>query len=351
MNRTILIIFAVLLLTSCRKDFDFEKAKTNIVLKGKGKEFAQAFEDLFGAPSNKCTWTMVKQASATLRLDGNEGNCDIKVMTADPRINSEKCFLLATYKNVSTSQPLEFDYPVGLNSVFVSATAKDGTYTGMADVEDLANQKEIVLKKDDTFTMSEVKKMHYTLLFEAFTGGTLDFDYNDVVLDLEYARGEESMNVTLRAVGNSYNTRIAYQREKQDEDIFTEAHKALGYPVMYNYATEENIFYILNTGVNNSGRKATATVTLGSDKDKSICEVAANIIAYIMENDKKEDVVVKYALSSTPGQPNPEALLLSIPDWNYSREEMPIHVMYYDFLYWIKDPESNPYWSGYYWAI
>lgn len=353
----LIISFCILALLaeSCREDFDFEAHYQHKLDKLEDR-FAKAFETAYGKSTSKeMTWATVVEDSITIDTDYLDPiPYSIRFYTPAPEATPEKRYLLAEYSEImgrSGKHTLAVDYPSGMSNILVSAVNSDGIgYTFSVKLK-AEEPHEVVFAKFLASKITDYPAMRYTLAFEGFTSNGLDFDYNDVVLELEYVRGlTKEMRVILKAAGNDCHTRVSYRRPTKDpkvwvdEDIFEETHAAIGYPAIYNFATDKNIYYVLNTGINDSGRSTDIFVDLEEDEGKSIVTIAQRFYAYFRLDDTKKELGDCYHLPDYTGARHPEALLIAEPDWTWAPEGQAIHVRYYRFKDWITDPKSQPQW-------
>lgn len=344
------LLFLCLIFASCR-DHNFNVDDKLSQLNKNEKSFAKDFEDFYGEYSKENTWQTANTGKIGIDLSELPNTAyDILVFTSNPKGKTKNCYLLTEKKGVSGNTTLDFDYPAGINAVFVSAMAGDGTfYTEKLSLNN-STQPETITFKTSTIAenIGEYSPMVYSICIEAYINDKLDFDYNDVVLEVEYVRGRPNAEVTLVAVGNDCNTRILYRisgtnSKKEEETLFEEAHAALGYPAIYSYATDKNEYLILNTGINETGRTAHTTLDLKTDIGASIVTIAPKFIIGIMADDKDEKTLKEYNIAHMKNMAA-TGLLIAAPHWNYLPEGMSIDVLYYKFAYWIADPSTYKLW-------
>lgn len=346
----ILVCVAIVALASCKTDREDPKINPYIKLNDKQKVFAEKFDKIYGETSKEMTWMTADASSVNINLANLSGNYTIQIYTDDPTADTQYSYVLAEYKGVAggRSHTIDFDYPVDLNYAYVSAIGADGkTYTGRFSLKD--SETSVNIGNTPDVSWKSRPAMHYCLEFEGYNSPEgCDFDYNEVVLDLEYVRGRSNIGITLCAAGASCHTSLGYRRETNKKDylddvIFEEVHEALGFPAVYSYATGKNIYYILNTGLNDISNTVTRTLALGEDEGHSICEIAPKIRMYLRVDDTTTDVN-EYHIPEEEGSHCPEALLLAVPDFNWTPEGMSIHVQYSRFPYWVAFPDEYPLW-------
>ncbi len=352
----ILACFATVLCSACKTDRE-DPAKTPYIrLDDHQKVFAKEFDEYYGEPTSDMTWMTAAPGEASVNLSALSGKYTVQFYTDDPTTDTANSYVLAEYQNVAggSAHTLAYDAPIGLDYVYVSAIGSDGkTFTGRFAQKD-AN-KSVNIGNNADVSWKSRPAMHYFLEYEGYNSpeGT-DYDYNEAVLDLEYVRGRSTIQITLRAAGASCHTSIGYRRETNkkdyvDDKIFDEIHEALGYPAIYSYATGKNLYYILNTGLNDTGKTAIKTLALGEDEGLSICEIAPKFHLYLKLDDSKDEVI-EYHIPTEVGSHCPEALLLAVPNFNWTPEGMSIHVQYSRFPYWVAFPDEYPLWYTTVWG-
>ena len=355
MRKVVLYSLIILAFAACRNhDFDFEE-KYVPPLNEVEQQLADMFSAKYGTPSKSVTWMTAKEDTAYVDMSSLDRNVHytVRFYTSNPVIDNRNCYLLAEYPAVRGGEAeayvMPFDRPLGLKYIYVSAIEPNGTgYTYKMNAED-ADQHDVYLAKILPNPIPSRQAMRYTIGFEGLTAEGIDFDYNDVVLEVEYVRGHSDARVILKAAGNSCNTKVIYRhilskKKHYDDVLFEETHAAIGYPAIYNFATKKNIYYILNTGINDSKRTAETVLELNEDEGKSICEIAPNFISFFKIDDKEKGDGESYFLPDYKGCTHPEALLLAVPDWNWSPEGMAVHVQHMQFRNWVKEPEKYPLW-------
>ena len=321
------------------------------------REFALAFTSVYGKVAKDITWMTATNDTVTVDLANLDENRSytIQVYTADPRTSADYCYLLAEYGNIKggTKSDFEFDYPTGLQTVYVSAVSSKGeTYTVGMDVE---SDKQVMFDGrniDKTFYYHE--PMRYRIIYEGTIGDDdFDFDYNDLVIEVEYVRGQTSAVVKVLAVGCEWPVRLALRRSAtlengEDEDLFKEVHEALGFAGTYDYYSGLYTYLSLNTGRNYTSNVARTVVSLNSsDLNISITRFAYQFFTYFAEPaDKsgKEDVIKPACIPQRPGSQSPQAILIADPTWEWVYETVKLSASYSLFRYWIDTPSEYPLW-------
>lgn len=358
MKKLYLSIFALFLITSCRSDFDINKEIAPQT--DSQKAFEVEFSKIYGTVSPEITWMTV--SSDTIYPDlsaiGAEAGCRIKIFTSDPRKNEDFCYMLADYPDVQNLQTLPFDHPIGLNKVFVSAVLANCSYTKAVTLAD--KEEHTVLLSEDGFEemLPEIKPMSYLLCFEGFTEydkekAPLDFDYNDVVAEIEFVNGRKTAGIKVLAAGCECAAQLVFrkngnQKKGDDEILFEEVHEALGFPGIYDYVEKRTVYYCLGTGSNSPLKYGSTTLDIENLKIPSITYLATMVFANftIKAPKRKDDKTTSSFLPAAKGANYPQAILVADPTWKWVREKMLISVAHSPFRVWIKSPEERPFWYG-----
>lgn len=320
-------------------------------------DFAKEFTRLYGVVSADMSWMTVAANTAKLDLNSLTGSFTIRVYTTDPRQDSNNCYLLAEYPDVSGERvaDIPYDFPLGLQNIYISAISQEGnTYTTHISTtgENIASFDGL---QPDT-VMHDHKTMAYRICYEGFTDGTaaLDFDYNDVVAEIEYVRGREDVLVNVLAAGCECAAKLVYHLgndpQKGDEIVlFEEIHDALGFPGWFDHGYNRMHYPVLNTGVIIANDYATANFTISNYQCESITQIAPKLFAYftIPSNNKKDTEKTTSAyIPSTLGSQHPQAILIADPTWEWVHEAMLFSASYSLFRSWIADPGKTPFWYG-----
>jgi len=345
----IYIIIAGLLISCEESELDAELKKQNRTVAD--VEFSNLFVETYGNISSETSWILAENKSISVDLSAlSNGSYTIQISTTDPRYLRPDCFLLAEYKNVSGSQTITFDIPLGLNNVYVSAIDNSGngylTRISTNEQSISINSKAIEYKVSE----KEIPGMTYIIGFETYKDGT-DFDYNDIVLGVQYVSGNSTAKVALLAVGCRIPVKVCYQRisnsEKSKlETLWEEAHDAVGYPPYYDMTKDAYVYDAFNTGWNTISNTPIASIDMTSF-ETSILDLAPNLRTVFNPDDKAPHT--SYA-PSDKGSKYPEAICIANQNWAWPSEESEIGVVYADFKNYVNNPKAYPHWSDGLWA-
>lgn len=348
------------MLSACRNQIDIEKvfypAPTD-----PQKAFADEFTSMYGLVAQDLSWITVSDVAIKIDLEDLDSNksFDLKFYTANPTLDIDYCFLLAEYNGLKggTIQELQIDIPTGLNYIFASAVSGENdsyiTYSKILE-EDVPS----FVFSSETKTQDELLEqpnMKYRICYEGFTGDeTLDFDYNDVVAEIEYVRGQDKAVINVLAAGCRCAAKIAYHigpyPEKGEEiTLFEEIHDALGFSGWFDNGYQHMTYPVLNTGLNTTDKIGSKTLDFDQNKGESITKIAPKLFVYFtisISKNKKDDTVTTAFIPSRPGSQYPQAILIADPDWKWPREGMLLSADYSQFRFWLAQPEKYPFWYG-----
>lgn len=355
MKKVLFYILTLACVYSCHTDIDIDELITPQTKPQKA--FETEFTKKYGTVSPELSWMTVSSDTLLADLSGLESDSfTIQVYTADPCADLDYCYLLAEYNNVSGNKDIVFDYPSGLNNVYVSAIDADNrSYTSRIDTRIEEEHKVAFDPESPDSVHFENKPMGYLMAFEGFTGDEegLDFDYNDVIVEIGYVRGRDSLDVKAVAVGCDCAVQLAYRRKGntesgEDEIIFEEVHDAMGYEALYDYVLKRLVYLKLNTGINKAPKKPVATTYLKELVNASITDIAPKIFAtFTIPATKPKDETSSTAfLPAKKGVNYPQAILVADPTWEWAREGLLLSAAYSQFRPWIYGPEGNELWYG-----
>lgn len=358
--RRLLFLTALTMLSACRNQIDIEKvfypAPTN-----PQKAFADEFTSMYGAVAQDLSWMTVSDISVKTDLSGLESNktFDMKFYTANPTENSGSCFLLAEYSGLKGGivHDLQIDIPIGLNYVFASVISEGNecytTYSALSTEEITTfdfNSDNLLLGK-----LQEQPNIKYRICYEGFTGDeNLDFDYNDVVAEIEYVRGRDNATISVLAAGCRCAAKLVYHLgpypEKGEEiTLFEEIHDALGFPGWFDNGYQHMTYPVLNTGLNATEKIGTTILNLNQTIGESFTRIAPKLFVYFTistSKNKKDDTVTTAFIPARPGIQYPQAILIADPSWRWPREGMLLSADYSQFRFWIVEPEKYTFWYG-----
>lgn len=342
------LVLGLFALISCREDIDIDDKIHPAT--GIENKFEKLFVERFGSVSDDITWMTAESFSASVDLSGLPSvSYELLFSTADPRYGRNYCYLLAAFRNVQggSTSTFDIDVPSGLKYVYVSAVATSGESYTKRIVTGVGNAVKLPSESNGQF--KEPAPMQYRICFDGYSTATPDFDYNDVVIDVVRVRGRGETTVILRAVGNSKHTKVSYRRNAESKNpteivLFEEAHEILGYPGTYNFNTDDVEYYILNSGINNSGRTAETTLLLDEEENASITDIIQNFYACY---DQEPDNLAR--VPSKKGSNYPMAFMIADASYRWPVEGRNIGVEYDTFEGWIANPIQNPMWYGAQW--
>lgn len=356
MRKICLFILSVLSLVSCRNQIDFDDLKE--IKSSDQTLFAEEFTARYGTVSPDITWMTASCDTIQADLSAlNAGQYTIQVFTSDPDANADNCYLLAEYTNQTGGSVVDvvYDHPTGLKNVYVTATSDD-SIRYVATVENAVGPTACEFDPEVSFVRPrQYKPMGYLICFDGFTGDEkLDFDYNDVIVEVQYVRGRSEATILTRAAGSNCAAKVVYHRsgdvsDSSHEDVlFEEIHESMGYEGVFDYVLKHLVYVKMNTGVNKAPMTATATLDLGSDAGLSILSIAPKFITYftIRAEKKKDEKTTSAFIPLKSGAQYPMAILVADPTWQWAQETILLSSAHSTFNLWIYDPSKYPLWYG-----
>lgn len=341
-----LLLFG-LAISSCSEDRD--PIELELAKSGRTKVdhvFSQLFEKEFGSIADDVSWTMVSEIAAEISIDGINNIQNICVYTTDPRMMREDCFLLAKYSIQASKTSINYDYPSGLENVYIAAINAEGKGY-LKRISTSRNANITFLESDISFDNSKlsIPPISYRIGYETFLEGEPDFDYNDVVVELRYVRGTGDASVKLLAAGCSIPAQVCFQEDdsyvnKNLTVLFEEVHESFGYPPYYDMAKDRLVYDIFNTGLNPVKKFPAVSFSL-SDSEMSAARIIPRLKAIFLPEEKHPQI------SYVPielGSKYPEAICVSYPYWTWPVEEEQLSGAYPIFKNFVSSGKGGLYW-------
>ena len=352
------LLLSVLSLESCRNDVDLEDLRYPV--NETQQRFEEEFTYMFGEVSPDVSWMTARRNEVTVDLSKFKSGESYKVQffTDDPHFRYNYCYLVAEHTGVKGGQKekLDYDYPTGLKNMFVSVIAADGrNYTQRIRTEEDRTETVTFDPDRNEDKILEHEPMRYRIGYEGFIeeGKRLDFDYNDVVAELVYVKGEPTATVNVLAVGCECAAQIKYLRIKNGkenwETVIEEAHASMGIRGIYDYVVGYVTYVNLNTDKNFSQTIGTATFDLKDDAGKSVTDIAPRLyVDFTLKPDKEgKGETTSSSVPQRSGVQYPQGVLVADPNWQWVDEGIRLSAKYAgygDFYNWMLDPASYPFW-------
>ena len=258
---TYILSFVLVLLVGCRADFNWDYEVLN--------DYQKAFIDRFGWPESRQNWNTTKSFKVAI-TDEAGGVGTVKVLSANPLEDTKRSYVLGKYLAVmDDGLTVTCEGPYTLQNIFVSIE-KDGTYAIKGadckdkdevaidfEADDFKPLSDEVDDKSVSDILSSVSKMSYIFGFEVNDTVRDNIDFNDVVLEVVHASGEDVVDVKLRAVGAKEQMSVIYDSPEGKVTLFDDVHYAFGYhnthilinvdSVSHNYRSPK-VYYNLHVG-------------------------------------------------------------------------------------------------------
>lgn len=346
-------------LFSCHNDIDVEEVRHSYT--ETQKQIRTKFTDRFGEVSASHSWMNIDECRLTVEMPAGtlSSDCLARIYTTDPRQDRTDCYILAEKKGLKAGTDCEiaYDAPIGLKYVYVVVTDGNNSYVVRATN---GKDSKVVLSSNDLYgSRLNDKAMEYILCYETIlTKDSVytDFDYNDVVISLEYVRGRDHANVRLCAAGSNEAVCVDFVRSnrqtlgKGDETLFEECHTSFGMPPFYSYMDKKDIYYELNTGRYQMTNKPSYKLSLDEFQDCSAKEVISRLFVSF-KSGKDNKTVNTYFIEPENGSSMPTGICVPQPVWSWSKEGVSIDKHCINFADWIKDSRENPFWYDATWLI
>ena len=168
----------------------------------------------------------------------------------------------------------------------------------------------------------------YLFAFEDMTS-TDDFDFNDVVLAVDYVCGQHEATVTLLAAGTSQQTSVQYD----GSELFAEVHRAFGVET--------------TTSVNTGRYTYSGTlpgITLDVPEDYSVVASAHGFSIVTTDTDEQTHTIALPAVSGSV----PQCIVIRGGSWEWPAETQNITACYPQFADWAADHTQTS-WSSAVW--
>lgn len=316
---SIILSCLLLALSGCRSDFDWKTSRLS--------DFGQTFVVSYGWPDSRQNWNTAMQYSVTVSIE-QAGSWNVKMFTADPVSDTEKSYLLGNYKIVADGSVKDFtvDGPYTLQTLCVGI--EDGNYFALKSIE--PSETGAV---DVSFETSELKrgripsvdKMSYFIAYEVVDSAKNYLDYNDVVIEVVHASGEDVADVKLRAVGAKEEMSVVYKYDDKDETLFENVHGAFG-------AHKTSVYINVENGTHNF-RAPIVYKNLRVEEDFSIYNDADRFAVRIKGKKDVHEFSMWPNIQEYLGTP-PYAFLVANPKWDWASEGRALEEKMLSFPYW-----------------
>lgn len=300
--------------------------------------YENAFNELFPNIDPNHTWCTT--ASHELKITTSQPS-DIWVFTA----NGDE--LLAHYSNIDGTDRIVYDVNVRDRYVIVSDGNQSYKVTPDSEVSFAAQTRTGYGPEDNLENVIDwnAGPCPYYFFFEDL-GADADFDFNDIVLKVEYTPGETTATVTLMAAGGTLPVKVSYvpsgalDATSGTGVLFEEAHASFG------AASEIPVNVNAKDGVDG---KSCAPVTLTVPNYYS---VARHLQSFVVEVEDRRISATPHSLTSDDNIPR--VIVFRNHDnednagWSYpwADENQPITTVYPQFYAWVAY-QKNTNWPNY----
>ena len=329
------VLMGVLLFSSCANDDQLGVDKYNAYKENFEKVFAQIHP---GQNFN------TQQTLAIQSTTGKQGNYTLKVYDGAPGKKSTS--LLGKFENLNGTSVSTVKVGVSKSLKNIYCVADDGSTSRLATVKITPKGDAIPDFEDIPInipTNGPTNANTVTIAFEDL-GATDDFDFNDVVITVDYVTGERTATVTLLALGGVLPVRLSYVSRTADfsKELFEgkELHEAMG----YDTKTMINTNCETTGGVTGVDNVAPITDEITVPADFNIAEDGAPFVIFVNDQEGQRQITADTEAGKTP-----QVLVLgkfyseqgSTYSWVWPKEKTPINTAYPTITNWLQnDPDD-----------
>ena len=329
------VLMGVMLFSSCANDDQLGVDKYNAYKENFEKVFAQIHP---GQNFN------TQQTLAIQSTTGKQGNYTLKVYDGAPGKKSTS--LLGKFENLNGTSVSTVKVGVSKSLKNIYCVADDGTTSRFATVKITPKGDAIPDFEDIPMnipTNGPTNANTVTIAFEDL-GATDDFDFNDVVITVDYVTGERTATVTLLALGGVLPVRLSYVSRTADfsKELFEgkELHEAMG----YDTKTMINTNCETTGGVTGVDNVAPITDEITVPADFNIAEDGAPFVIFVNDQEGQRQITADTEAGKTP-----QVLVLgkfyseqgSTYSWVWPKEKTPINTAYPTITNWLQnDPDD-----------
>lgn len=327
------------------------------------------FVSTFGLPDTQQDWSTITPVKLNVAVP-SDGVYTLYVTSKPLNSQEQKNYLVAHYDQIvgdGSVKTINFDYPKGYKHAYVSLLTE-----GM----ELLKTEHIVINEgvaDATFSSISaasatpstratnggnynLTKPSYVIALEDL-GGSLDWDFNDVVFAVKYTAGESSAEFELRAAGGTLPAVIKFARESITFNRQTDVHKAFGDDEgdirvnveISNAYLSSKAYELIKDKKKTVADLPKATVSVGNYMTMS--ELLAQVSIQITQASGEQTTIAaprNYADKAADGANVPQAILIGKDDWQWPAEGQSIANAYSDFPAWVTDASLTD-WYGQAW--
>lgn len=306
------------MLASCTNE-SLESTETD-----KKNDFTSAWLKRFGLIDPAQTWNTAEKVKINVDTDVLGADGTLYLYEKDPSTGAR------SIARISEPGDYTVDIYRGTEKLFGRVYNEAGDFVELSYALSADSRSEVAPISRASSTETVENKYGRWLIAAEDLGVADDYDFNDVVIAIDYQAGDNQVTVTPMAAGGIYETKVYYK------DVFLfETHQALGSP-----AKKTGSYAMLNTSAyTKEGKSVTVTVDDDFDitKDMGGFHIVVNIPKSKVENETVNVAAPEAGLS-------PQMLLLPY-DWCWPAENVRIDVAYPNFKNWNKDASNFDFWQ------
>ena len=327
------VLMGVMLFSSCANDDQLGVDKYNAYK----ENFEKVFARIHPGQNFNTQQTLTIQSTT-----GKQGNYTLRVYDGAPGKKSTS--LLGKFENLNGTSVSTVKVGVSKSLKNIYCVADDGSTSRLATVKITPKGDAIPDFEDIPInipTNGPTNANTVTIAFEDL-GATDDFDFNDVVITVDYVTGARTATVTLLALGGVLPVRLSYVSRTADfsKELFEgkELHEAMG----YDTKTMINTNCETTGGVTGVDNVAPITDEITVPADFNIAEDGAPFVIIVNDQEGQRQITADTEAGKTP-----QVLVLgkfyseqgSTYSWVWPKEKTPINTAYPTITNWL---QNNP---------
>lgn len=202
----------------------------DLVGEEKTANYVNNFEKAFGQVNPNQNFNTLKTVSIETSYPEAQGTYTLRVFDAQP--NSKDASLIGKFENLDCNSVSTVKVDVSKAADNIYCVADNGETHKILSPSVAANNRVTAKFRDsspDAGNITNNQPNYVTIAFEDL-GSTEDFDFNDVVIRVEYTTGTTTAVVKLMAVGGTLPVKLSYNYDTHIYEMFSgeELHAAMG---------------------------------------------------------------------------------------------------------------------------
>ena len=333
------IMMGIMLFSSCANEDQLGVDKY--------RAYQENFEKVFGKVNPNQNFNTQKTVTIQTSVTNTYGNYTLRIYDGKP--GKKGTSLLGKFENLNAATVSNVKVGISKSIKNIYCVADNGTLSSLTTVAVPASGRVTAKFDDHTVpvnpngpSVNEVPNT-VTIAFEDL-GAADDFDFNDVVLTVDYITGARTATVTLQALGGVLPVRLSYVSTSADfsKELFEgkELHEAMGYDtntlINTNFETKGSF-----TGVDNV---EPITDVIDVRSDFTIGEDGAPFVIIVSDQEGQRQITAETEAGRTP-----QVLVMgkifdedenAFFSWIWPKERVSILDAYPDITDWFNNPDN-----------